>query len=172
MKNKPVIKLQLEMTDKILYSTSILFLLYLIYYSLYAYSVAPDKVPYKFNNSGQATSSGASEIFILFPVLGIFINSLIIYFSRIPHLVNYIVEITNENALTQYKLASRFLIWISIWTTATFYFILDEIFSYSVYGTESKFANVYLILGGFLIIIIIYYILSHSRKNKEIINER
>lgn len=169
MKNKPVIKIKLELTDKVLYSTSAILFYYLIYFSFYAYSAAPNKVPYKFDSQGNAINTGASEIFILFPVIAIFVNSLIIYFSRVPHLGNYIIKITEENAYVQYQLASRFLIWISIWISGIFILILNEIFSYSVYGKKSEFTYVYLILGSFFIIFISYLVISYLRNKKEIL---
>lgn len=172
MNNNPVIKIKLELTDKILYSVSALLFCYIIYFSFYAYSVAPDKVPYKFDSQGNAINTGASEIFILFPVIATFVNSLIIYFSKLPHLGNYIIKITEENAYVQYQLAARFLIWISIWTSGTFILILNEIFSYSVYGVRGEFKNVYLILGSFFIIFISYLVISYSRNKKEIFNKQ
>ena len=70
----------------------------------------PEQVPTHFNMSGEPDSWDSKWMIILPFVISIFLYTLLTFISRFPHRFNYICEITEGNAETQYRLGRALLI--------------------------------------------------------------
>lgn len=102
---------------------AIIFILLLIAFSLYHYSALPEKVPIHFNSSGVPNRFGGKGFVWTLPVIVVLLYVLLTIFTRLPHLGNYPVEITIENAKRQYRIATRLLRTMKMLIAATFFYI-------------------------------------------------
>jgi uncharacterized membrane protein len=73
------------------------------------WSDLPDKVPVHFDFSGEPDSWESKGMIALLPGVTIFLYALLTFVSRYPHHFNYLYEITEENAATQYRLGRTML---------------------------------------------------------------
>jgi len=109
MTNRPKLHLPLTTIDKVLEVTSYLLLLTLWIFAVYSYQNSPDIVPTHFNGSGDI--DGYGDRASVFGMAGVctLLFILLTFLTGKPHLFNYPIEITPENALKQYTNATRFL---------------------------------------------------------------
>ena len=85
-------------------------LFFIIWLSVFVYYPdLPDEIPTHFNGRGQADAFGSKQsIWVLMGVFSsIFIGIYIL--NKYPHLHNYTVKITEENALKNYRFSTRVL---------------------------------------------------------------
>jgi uncharacterized membrane protein len=77
--------------------------------TLYFYRKLPGTIPTHFNAAGTADDFGPRSSVFFLPALGtvLFIGMSIL--NRFPHIFNYPVKITPENALRQYTMATRMI---------------------------------------------------------------
>lgn len=86
------------------------YLFFIIWLSVFVYYPdLPNEIPTHFNGRGQADAFGSKQsIWILMGVFSsIFIGIYIL--NKYPHLHNYTVKITEENALKNYRFSTRVL---------------------------------------------------------------
>ncbi|WP_333865978.1 DUF1648 domain-containing protein [Sphingobacterium sp.] len=109
MNGRPRIKLKLTVGDRIL---EILgwFSLFLLWYVITVnYNKLPEIVPVHYNVKGNADKFGARSTILLLPGIATILYLVMTAINRFPHLFNYPVKITQENALQQYTAASRLI---------------------------------------------------------------
>ncbi|PYG89954.1 uncharacterized protein DUF1648 [Ruminiclostridium sufflavum DSM 19573] len=106
---RPKIEIPLKPVDIILEAISIVIFIVLCLYTAFSWPNLPDTVPVHFGFSGQADGYGnKSSLLFLLPVILILYTGLSLL-QKFPHIYNYIVEITQKNALTQYTCAIRMM---------------------------------------------------------------
>jgi uncharacterized membrane protein len=72
-----------------------------------AWTGLPEIIPIHFNLRGELDGYGSKNtVLFLLPVMA-FLYVMLTIAARYPHVYNYLVEITEENAAAQYKLAVR-----------------------------------------------------------------
>lgn len=107
---RPVIQLEKSVFDKILsiisWTGSLLSLVWIVK----NYSQWPDTVPVHFNAAGVADSYGHKATLLMLPVIMFGITTLLQWISNKPHLYNYPTEITADNALKEYSLATKMIL--------------------------------------------------------------
>ncbi|SFE90355.1 DUF1648 domain-containing protein [Thermoflexibacter ruber] len=109
MKTKPKIELELSPIDQFWEIAGWVALVLLIGLAILSYFQLPETIPTHFNFKGEADDFGRKETIFILPALGaiVFIGMTIL--NRYPHIFNYSVEITKENAQRQYTLATRLI---------------------------------------------------------------
>lgn len=109
MNKRPIIKLKLNNTDIVIEAIGWFALGLLWLLTIFNYKNLPDIIPIHFNAAGKVDGYGnKSELFTLSKIgTVIFIGITIL--NKFPHIFNYLVEISTENALAQYKSATRML---------------------------------------------------------------
>jgi len=108
-KERPKIKIGLTIFDLVIEIAGLAALVSMWIFLLSAYFKLPEIIPTHYNFSGEAdVFGGKSEIWFL-PAIAtiVFIATTILSFY--PHIFNYPVKITEENALRQYKNAVMML---------------------------------------------------------------
>ena len=106
---RPKIQIPLSQLDVILEVVAVLLLLFVWIYPAMQYAELPETIPTHFNAKGEADDWG-NKLFIWFvPVITTLTYALIIGLNRFPHLHNYMVNITEENAFKNYQLSTRIL---------------------------------------------------------------
>lgn len=73
--------------------------------ALLAWSDLPQRIPMHFDFSGQPDAWGSKGMLVVLPIILLVLYALLTLLARVPHVYNYPVAITPENARTQYRLA-------------------------------------------------------------------
>lgn len=106
---RPRIKLKLSSHDRVIEFLGLSFLIILIAIPLFYYNQLPESIPTHFNAAGEPDGYGGRASLFLLPATGTFMYILMTVLEFFPHIYNYPVTITPENAESQYRLATRLL---------------------------------------------------------------
>jgi len=106
---RPRIKLKRTSFDWVLEFVAFAFLFILITLPLIYLKDLPGSIPVHFNASGQPDDYGSRSSLFLLPVTGIFMYLLMTILEAFPHIYNFPVKITIENAPVQYRIATRLI---------------------------------------------------------------
>lgn len=109
MHSNPKITPAKDTIDRVLDITSIILLCLLWGFVIYSYNTLPETIPTHFNAGGQPDGYGKKSTLFILPVLATLIYFGMGWLSRYPYKFNYTVNINEENAAGQYKLATRLL---------------------------------------------------------------
>lgn len=136
--------------------------------TIWAFITISGDVPIHFNFHGDPDRYGPVGFIILIPVMTTLILAGITWLNRYPHIFNYPVKITTENALKQYTMAIRLLRIIKL-SIALIFLIINISIIATANGTikNTPFWSTALIV--ILIIIIVFlpftvYLSKSSRK--------
>lgn len=130
----------------------------------------PGQVPRHFGFSGEPTAwSGRwSVVFPIVLALGLYIGLTLI--ARYPHIFNYPIAITPENATIQYRLARSLIIWLKVLSVWMFVVIVWS--QVRVATEETEGISPFLIFGfliGIHVVLGIYLVQAlRYRDGKEI----
>ncbi|MBE7170073.1 MAG: DUF1648 domain-containing protein [Williamsia sp.] len=114
MEVRPKVKLTLSRLDHILEITSKIVLAIMWVLMLYIFFKLPAVIPIHFGSTGQADGYGNKTTILFLPVLATVIYFGMTQLNKRPHILNYPVKITVNNALRQYTLATRMLRFIKV----------------------------------------------------------
>lgn len=106
---RPKIQLQLQSFDYVLEVIAGLGVMALMGLAVFYYNQLPEQIPRHYDFAGRPDALGGKMILWLLPTLGLIIYGLLTFMNRIPHLFNYPMKITAENAATQYFMATRLI---------------------------------------------------------------
>lgn len=108
-KDRPRIKIGLTSTDWLIEFLGLSFLVVLILLPIIYFGDLPGKIPTHFKGSGMPDGYGSKSTLLLFPAIGFILYFLLTIISLYPHIFNFPVKITPQNAEVQYRLAIRLL---------------------------------------------------------------
>jgi uncharacterized membrane protein len=114
-KERPRIPIQSTSTDKWLDWISYFLLFFLIAYPIYFYSSLPDTIPAHMNIEGQVDRYGSKETIWVMPAVGLFLFIMLTILLRFPHIYNYPVKVTQQNAGRIYKSGISFIRIVRLW---------------------------------------------------------
>ena len=143
-------------------------LFFIIWLSVFVnYPDLPNEIPIHFNGRGQADAFGSKQsIWILMGVFSsIFIGIYIL--NKYPHLHNYTVKITEENALKNYRFSTRILRVVNFFNLLLLAFILKTMMA--PYENQSTaFVGLFLptITIGSLVLIIYIFVKANKINSK------
>ncbi|WP_353778147.1 DUF1648 domain-containing protein [Winogradskyella sp. 3972H.M.0a.05] len=109
MSNRPKIKVPLENFDYIIELISITLLVLTWYYVISQYADLPETIASHFNAEGEADGYSGKIVLWLLPGLSTLIYVGLLILTKYPHIHNYMVNITEENALKNYRFSIRML---------------------------------------------------------------
>jgi uncharacterized membrane protein len=109
MNKRPEIKIRLSFADRLMEYAGWLLLLALWVFTLINYSGLPRIIPTHFNVAGQPDSYGSRLTILSLPLIGTFVYVGLTILNNYPHIFNYAVTITPENALRQYTIATKMI---------------------------------------------------------------
>lgn len=107
--SRPVLKIQQEPIDLVFEWIGVLASIALIVLPLYLYADLPEKVPRHFGADGTPDAWGSRNYVFMMPFIGLILFVGMFFLSKVPHIYNYTVTITEENAPLQYKRSSRMI---------------------------------------------------------------
>ncbi len=162
---RPKIKLKPGPIDKTLEILGMIGVLLLIGLPVYYFSSLPDTIPMHYGFTGKPDGFGGKATIWITPIMGFLMYAGMTVLNKFPHIFNYPVEITPENAEKQYRIATRA---IRLLITVMVYF-----FCYSTYTTiriaveeQSGLGSYYLLIFLTTIFGIIGALLYKSLKEK------
>jgi uncharacterized membrane protein len=168
---RPKIKISRTTTDWFIDFVAFAFLVILIALPLINYGSLPESIPVHFNASGQPDDYGGRNTLLFLPAVGIFMYILMTVIEQFPQIYNYPVEITEENAESQYRNAVRLIRVLKTVVLLIFSFIsfkTIETATGKASGLGKSFLPVFLLLTfGVVIFYIVKSVNSrHSSHNK------
>lgn len=166
MEIRPKIKLTLSLLDKKIELTGKIFLVFIWALTIYTFLKSPTTIPTHFNASGQADDYGNKVTLLILPILATIIYFVVTQLNKHPHVLNYMTEITEDNAEKQYTNATRMLRFLKLAILIIFSLII--IFTYlTTIGVKNGLGFWFLPLtfGLLLIPTIISIIQSFNKKN-------
>jgi uncharacterized membrane protein len=166
--NRPKIKIKRTIVDWIIEFAAFTFVVFLIVLPIINYSHLPETIPVHFNAAGEADGYGSRTTLWILPVTGLFMWFMFTVLEAFPHIFNYPVKITAENAETQYRLAIRLLRVLKTVILIIFSFISFKTIDTaggSASGLGKAFLPVFLILV--FGVILVYFVKSVNNKQPE-----
>lgn len=160
---KPKIHVPMEGLDIILDMLSVTFLLLMIIFTIMSYSDLPEIIPSHFDANGNVDGYSNKKFLWLLPAIGAVTLVGLFVLNKYPYIHNYMVNITEENALKNYRLSTRIIRFTNVFTMLTFAIIVYAMIA-SAKGEIFNFGSwfIYAIIG--LSIIAPIGILYYSRK--------
>ena len=107
--SNPKIKIQKDRGDQVLEWLGWIAILVLVSLLAYYYDRLPNEIITKFDFSGNPTQYNKKFVLILIVILELGTYFGLYYLNKFPHIFNYSLEITDDNAERQYTLATKFL---------------------------------------------------------------
>jgi uncharacterized membrane protein len=109
MEKRPFLKVELSTSDKMIELAGWFCLACLWIICLAAYDELPEIIPTHFNISMEVNDYGSKMTILFLPVIATLAFLGLTELNRHPHIFNFPVKITSENALYQYTNATRML---------------------------------------------------------------
>ncbi|MDX2191562.1 MAG: DUF1648 domain-containing protein [Bacteroidota bacterium] len=140
MESNPELKIQLALFDKIIEGICWLMFVVVWFIPIFYYTQLPEVVPLRFAFDGTVVGWGNKRTILVLPVIFTFVFILLSTINYYPNTFNYLVKINKDNALKQYKLATRFIRYIKLIISIMFAFIVFDIAQMSL-GSNLQFRN-------------------------------
>lgn len=109
MDKRPKIKIELTTTDKAVETIGWFSVLAIWIMTIVSYSELPDIIPIHYNSAGQADGFGGKANILTLPLVATVLFLGLTILGKFPHIFNYTIVITKENALRQYTNATRLI---------------------------------------------------------------
>lgn len=122
--NRPRVKVPLESIDIILELLSITCILLMWIYLIVEYPKLPDTIASHFNAKGEADGYSNKVYLWLVPVISTMMYIGLFILNKYPHIHNYMVNITQENALKNYRFSTRIVRIVNTLTVIMFTYII------------------------------------------------
>ncbi len=120
---RPLINIPKDPIDIFLEIIGVLALMIMIVLPVIYWSELPDLIPRHFDAQGQPDAWNRKEFIWTLPLISLVLFASLYYVTTIPHKLNYLQEITEENAFTHYKTMSRTLRVLNTMIAVTFAYI-------------------------------------------------
>ncbi len=166
MGERPKLKLELTTFDKtleILGWTSILAIWVL---TIINYINLPDTIPIHYNGAGQADEFGGKVTILTLPLIATVLFIGLTILNKFPHVFNYPTNITQDNALRQYKNATKLIRYLKFIIVIIFGLIVLKTIQYAkgqAVGLGIGFLPVTL---GLIFIPLIYFVVKSFKETK------
>lgn len=163
---RPRIKVPFESVDIIMESISIVLLILMWLYVLIEYPKLPDSIASHFNANGEPDGYGQKTFIWLMPSIAMIMYIGMFTLNKFPHLHNYMVNITEENALKNYRFSTKIVRVVNMLTIALFSYITFQIIE-SAKGKDFSLGSwfIAIILGTSVLLSIIIFI-QYQKLNK------
>lgn len=125
--NRPKLKLQKTQSRKIIEIITFIAIAFCFVYPAIYYSSLPDKIPMHFNFSGNVDKYGAKNSVWFLAIIGVITCFGLYKLNHYPHLFNYPVKITEENAKKQYTDTVKMLSYVNLLIAILFAVICYQI---------------------------------------------
>ena len=162
--NRPKINVPVEPMDIILDLLSVAIISGTLVYAFISYADLPEIIPSHFNASGEVDGYSEKYMIWLVPVISAVIFIGLFIMNKYPHLHNYMVNITEENALKHYRFSTRIIRFTNLFVTLIFGVILYAMVQ-SAHGNSLKIGSWFIpaVLGFSVVLPIVIFV--YQKKN-------
>lgn len=163
--NQPKIIIRPTTLDRLMDILSVLLLVSMWIYTFFQYSQLPEKIPIHFNLKNEVDGWGNRNSIFILPIISFFQTIGLIILNYFPHTFNYPIQITEENAQKQYRLATQLIRQLNLFITFVFAVGVYEIVETATLKTSpfgSWFVPVF--IGLIFLPIVIYFIRARRIK--------
>lgn len=167
MNKRPIIKLVPTATDKAIQATGWALLALLWVFTVYAYINMPDIIPAHFDANGEVNARGNKSTIWIIPILASVTFLMLTLLNKYPHLFNYTVQITEENAVYQYTMATRLLRVVNVMVIVVFLIISGLIYAIAKGVMENTGTFVIIVVTLLPIMPVVWYFIKLKRKPKQ-----
>lgn len=162
---RPKIDLELGPADWLLEGVAASGLVVLLVVPAVYYAELPDIIPQHFNGRGEADGFGPKATLWLLPILGTGIYAMMTILNRYPHVFNYSVQITPENAEQQYRLATQLIRVLKVFAMSLLAYLVWGTVQMALEKTEALNSWwLWFMLGGNTTLIIWYLYQAYRKK--------
>jgi uncharacterized membrane protein len=125
-----------------------------------SYFNLPDTIPIHFNFKGEAGGFGAKSTIWVLPVLGLLMYYGMNFIANKvkPHLMNYPVEVTEENASQLYSMSIKLLVLLNFLIAVIFVILTIEIIGIAFKWSQPRLSWLILVLIIFSTVLPFYFI--------------
>jgi len=162
---KPKINPPLRTVDIIIEALAAICLIYMIVQIIIAYPSLAQSVPTHFGAGGKPDAWGEKSSLLIIPVVTIVIYVGLTVLNKYPHVFNYPVPITEQNASRQYQYAKSLLSTLKFTASGIFLYIqLQTVYvAKQIQSGLGTYFLVLIVIGTF-IPIIIYFVIAAKNK--------
>jgi uncharacterized membrane protein len=109
MNDRPKIKLKLTITDIVIEIFGWISVLLIWILTISNYNALPDVIPTHYNLSGNVDRIDEKSNILILPIIATILFAGLSILNKFPHIFNYSIKITSENALKQYSISTRII---------------------------------------------------------------
>ncbi|MDR2037781.1 MAG: DUF1648 domain-containing protein [Bacteroidales bacterium] len=164
MKKRPKIKLALTTPDKMFEAAGWISVWLIWVLILIHYSGLPDTIPIHYNAAGQPDGFGGKVNILILPVISTVLFIGLTILNRYPHIFNFPVNITENNALQQYTNATRIIRYLKLILVLIFGFITFRTIQYANGQADGLGTGFLPLMLGFIFIPLVYFIVQSFLK--------
>jgi uncharacterized membrane protein len=158
MEERPKRKLELTTADKIFEIVGWLLVVEIWILILTNYSNLPETIPTHYNGIGKADGFGGKSTIFTLPLIATILFIGLTVLNRFPHVFNYPINITEDNALKQYTYATRLIRYLKLFIVFIFGLIAFKTIQ-NANGESDGLGEWFLPLAmGLISIPLIYYV--------------
>ncbi len=164
MKQGPQIQVSLQAIDWLLEIIGLIAIFFLFFYTFSYYDSLPAEIPRHFGFNGQPDAYSSKIIIWTFPILGLLLYGFLRLINSFPHTFNYAKEITEENALEQYRLMTRVLRIINVLTALLFCSLLYNLVQVGLGYREELILSLDIVLYVVVVLGLSFYSFYRSKR--------
>ena len=150
-------------TNKIIDVVSILLAISFFYFIL-VFGDLPAEIPLLFNGKDEVDGWGSKWSLIGLPLIGIALWAGFVYLQRNPHLLNYPVEITDQNKERQYQLGTQFLGIVKLLSLMLLAYVNVKLIHLALERSSGPSLLVVISLIGLILLSVIFYLIQSSKQ--------
>lgn len=163
--NRPKLKLKQDNFDKAVFYSGITALFIQLIITILNYNSLPEIIPTHYNFAGEADDFGNKNSILVLPIISLVLFSAMNFLKGYPHLLNYTVKITPENAEKQYRNGQKLLNVMATIMTFTFLFITYSQVENAT-NASTKLPNNFITYFTFIVFAVIIYFFIKSQLNR------
>jgi uncharacterized membrane protein len=164
LQERPKLKQHLNGVALVLEVIAFTLLLLIWVYVGYQYSNLPNTIPIHFNAAGQANDWGSKATILIIPVIATAICFGFYFLCKVPHVHNYMVNITPQNAAYQYNNSTLLLRVVKILAMLIIGFTVNKSIAEATHQPSISWAIFYVVLITMLITPVVFIL--RMLKNK------
>jgi uncharacterized membrane protein len=165
--NRPKINIPLKPIDNAIEICSITIIFLMWAHTIAEYPDLPNTIASHFNAAGEADGFSDKSFLWLIPFLTIGMYVGLFFLNRYPHLHNYMVNITEDNAFEQYTFSTRILRVVNFLCVLMFGYINFQIIEGAIHGESDLGMGFMITVIGASIALPVFILIYQNRLKKK-----